>query len=128
MTLKRSLVVAALLTAAVSVSGCSTLGKLNFLDKKEANKSTATAGQRISVIAFDQKVEVAEALKGSDFFLPEAAPQADWRLPGGNAEQSVEHVAAAAKFEIAWRKGFGQKATRPSTSPPRRSPPRARSS
>jgi outer membrane protein assembly factor BamB len=111
MTLKRSLVLAALLTAAVSVSGCSTISKLNVFDKKEANKSTATAGQRISVIAFDQKVEAAEALKGLEFFLPDAQPIVDWPLPGGNAEQSVEHVAAGANFEIAWRKGFGQKST-----------------
>jgi outer membrane protein assembly factor BamB len=33
---------------------------------------------------------------------------AAWPLPGGNAEQSVENVAAAANFEIAWRKGFGR--------------------
>ena len=112
MTSKRSLLLAALLTTAVSVAGCSTISKINPFDKKEANKTLATQGQRISVIAFDQKVEPADALQGSDFFLPEAKVQTDWPLPGGNAEQSVEHVAAAANFDIAWRKGFGQKANR----------------
>lgn len=112
MTSKRSLLLAAMLTAAVSVAGCSTLSRVNPFHKKETNKTLATQGQRISVIAFDQKVEPAEALKGSDFFLPDAAVQADWPLPGGNAEQSVEHVAAGANFDIAWRKGFGQKANR----------------
>ncbi|CAN5229304.1 PQQ-like beta-propeller repeat protein [soil metagenome] len=112
MTTKRYLLLTAMLTAAVSVAGCSTLSKINPFDKKEANKTLATQGQRISVIAFDQKVEQSEALKGSDFYLPEATVQADWPLPGGNAEQSVEHVAAAANFDIAWKKGFGQKANR----------------
>ncbi|MBW8858340.1 MAG: dehydrogenase, partial [Caulobacter sp.] len=112
MTSKRSLLLAAMLTAAVSMAGCSTLSRVNPFHKKGANKTLATQGQRISVIAFDQKVEPAEALKGADFFLPEPAVQADWPLPGGNAEQSVEHVAAGANFDIAWRKGFGQKANR----------------
>jgi outer membrane protein assembly factor BamB len=112
MTSKRSLLLAALLTTAVSVAGCSTISKINPFDKKEANKTLATQGQRISVIAFDQKVEPAEALKGSDFYLPDATVQADWPLPGGNAAQSVEHVAAAANFDIAWTKGFGQKGNR----------------
>ena len=112
MTSKRSLLLAAMLTAAVSVAGCSTVSRVNPFHKKEANKTLATQGQRISVIAFDQKVEQAEGLKGADFYLPEPAVQADWPLPGGNVEQSVEHVAAAANFEIAWRKGFGQKANK----------------
>ena len=112
MTSKRSLLLAAMLTAAVSVAGCSTVSRVNPFHKKETNKTLATQGQRISVIAFEQKVEPAEGLKGADFYLPEPTVQADWPLPGGNIEQSVEHVAAAANFEIAWRKGFGQKANK----------------
>jgi hypothetical protein len=57
MTTKRYLLLTAMMTAAVSVAGCSTISKLNPFDKKEANKTLATQGQRISVIAFDQKVE-----------------------------------------------------------------------
>ncbi|PVM88941.1 dehydrogenase [Caulobacter radicis] len=112
MTLKRSLLLAAMMSAAVSVTGCSTVSKLNPFGKDDKNKATASQGQRISVIAFDQKVEAADGLKGVDFFLPEPQAQADWRLPGGSPEQSVEHVAAGKDFEIAWRKGFGQKANR----------------
>ena len=109
---KRSLVLAALLSTAVAATGCSTISKLNPFDKKDGNKSFATQGQRISVIAFDQKVEPTEALKGTEFFLPPAAERPDWKLPGGDAEQSVEHVIAAPQFEIAWKKGFGQKGNR----------------
>lgn len=53
MTTKRYLLLTAMMTAAVSVAGCSTISKLNPFDKKEANKTLATQGQRISVIAFD---------------------------------------------------------------------------
>ncbi|MDI1365438.1 MAG: PQQ-binding-like beta-propeller repeat protein [bacterium] len=112
MNSKRSVALIALMSAAMTVSGCSTVAKFNPFDKPEKDKATATQGQRISVIAFDQKVETSEVLKGAEFFIPEAARQVDWRLPGGDAEQSVEHVDAGKAFEIAWRKGFGQKASR----------------
>ena len=116
MNSKHSVALIALMSAAVTVSGCSTISstasKLNPFDKSEKDQAKATQGQRISVIAFDQKVEAAETLKGTEFYLPEPAVQAEWRLPGGNAEQSVEHVDAGKAFEIAWRKGFGQKANR----------------
>jgi hypothetical protein len=106
---KRSVALVALMSATVAVTGCSTVSKLNPFHGKDKNKSTATQGQRISVIAFDQKVEPNESLKGADFFLPEPVAQAEWRLPGGNAEQSIEHVDAGKAFEIAWKKGFGKK-------------------
>lgn len=107
---KRSVALVALMSTAMAVSGCSTVSKLNPFDKGEKNKSTASQGQRISIIAFDQKVEANESLKGADFFLPDPAVQAEWRLPGGNAEQSIEHVDAGKAFEIAWKKGFGKRA------------------
>ena len=106
---KRSVALVALMSAAVTVSGCSTVSKLNPFDKSEKNKSTASQGQRISIIAFDQKVEANESLKGADFFLPDPAAQAEWRLPGGNPEQSIEHVDAGKAFQVAWKKGFGKK-------------------
>jgi outer membrane protein assembly factor BamB len=70
MTTKRYLLLTAMMTAAVSVAGCSTISKINPFDKKEENKTLATQGQRISVIAFDQKVEQAEALKGATSSCP----------------------------------------------------------
>jgi outer membrane protein assembly factor BamB len=85
---KRSVALIALMSATMTVSGCSTISKINPFDKSDKNKSKATQGQRISVIAFDQKVETSESLKGADFYLPEPATQTEWRLPGGNAEQS----------------------------------------
>jgi outer membrane protein assembly factor BamB len=113
----------ALVIAAVALSGCSTLtaigDKIPFVNNKK-NASTATAGQRVSVIAFDDKLATAEGLKGADFQLPEPVDRADWPLPGGTPEQSVENVAAAPAFEIAWKRDFGKGAKRGSqvTSPP----------
>lgn len=120
MTPRRRLAAALLVAAAAaSLGACSTVEKVNPF-KKAAPKAVAADGRRISIIAFDQKVEVSDTLKGVDFFLPPATPQADWQLPGGNAEQSIEHVQAAPDFVIAWKKGFGKGSDRKAhvTAPP----------
>lgn len=114
MSFKRIGGVAVLAVAlSVGVSGCSTVGsavgKLNPFNRGEkASKTTASEGQRISIIAFQPKVEATSALKGQDFYLPPAAPQTSWPLPGGTPEQSVEHVQAGGDLRIAWRRGFGE--------------------
>jgi outer membrane protein assembly factor BamB len=108
---KRTAAVAAAALLALALGGCSTVAGLK--DKLPSfggakNKTVATAGERVSIIAFDQKVEANESLKGQDFFLPDAAPITSWALPGGTPEQSVENVAAGAQFDVAWRQGFGE--------------------
>lgn len=65
-------------------------------------------GTRIPVLTLNQQLQPSAALKGVDFALPPAQPQAAWPLPGGTPEQSVEHVAAAQGFEVAWRRKAGQ--------------------
>ncbi|CAN7333375.1 PQQ-binding-like beta-propeller repeat protein [Phenylobacterium sp. LjRoot219] len=96
------------MVAALGASGCSTLGKLNPFDGKDGPKETASAGERISIVPADQRLEPAEALKGVDFALPTPVVVADWPLPGGTPEQSVEHVDAAPSLTIAWRKDIGR--------------------
>jgi outer membrane protein assembly factor BamB len=111
--IQRTAALAAVSVLALSLGGCSAVSKAtDFVTSPFSgpakNKAVATEGERVSIIAFDEKVEVNEALKGQDFLLPEPAPMAAWPLPGGGPEQSVENVAAAAQFEVAWRKGFGK--------------------
>ncbi|WP_304167980.1 PQQ-like beta-propeller repeat protein [Phenylobacterium aquaticum] len=121
MTLRRNGLLALMLTVAVAASGCSTVGKINPFHKKDTGpKEVASVGQRVAVQAFDDKIEVAEGLKGADFFLPEPQPVTQWALPGGTPEQSVEHVAAGGGLSVAWKKSFGQKSSRGAhvTAPP----------
>jgi len=114
--ISRNVGVAVLFAGAMALGGCSTVsavgdaaGKLvPSFAKKNKPQEVAGEGQRISIIAFDQRVEAAEALKGADFFLPPALPQAEWPQPGGLGEFNVENVQAAPDFEIAWRRGFGK--------------------
>jgi outer membrane protein assembly factor BamB len=113
MSLRRSLVLAAVLAAALGASACSTLGRLNPFDRNdEGPQETAGEGQRISIVPADQRLEPTEALKGVDFSLPPPAPVADWPLPGGAPEQALGHVEAGGELTVAWRKGFGSGSSR----------------
>jgi outer membrane protein assembly factor BamB len=107
MTPSRKSFLAVLVVVALGASGCATVERFNPFKGKEA-KEVAAEGERISIISADQKLEPAEALKGVDFFLPNPAPIAEWPVPGGTIEQSVENVDAAPNLAIAWRKSVGQ--------------------
>ena len=95
MIVRRATLTAVVLGLAVATSGCSTVtgavDRINPFKPKEV-KDEAADGRRISVIAFDEKVAVADGLNGVDFFIPPAAPQPDWTLPGGPTEVAVENV------------------------------------
>jgi outer membrane protein assembly factor BamB len=106
MTPRRQVLVA-LMIAAVGVSGCSTVSRFNPFKGKEKPSETAGEGERISIIAADQILEPATALKGVDFSLPQAAAIAEWPLPGGTPEQSTGNIDTPTTLTIAWRKGFG---------------------
>ena len=105
----RKALLAALLIAALGASGCSTVSKLNPFDKKDKGPAElAGEGTRISIVAADQRLEPAEALKGVEFALPSPVKIVEWPVPGGTPEQSIEHVDAAPGLAVAWRKSFGQ--------------------
>ena len=89
-----------------ALSGCAVIQAANIFDKS-ANKSVAAQGERIPVLPPQDVVTPAAALKGQDFSLPAPQAIAEWPLPGGTPEQSVEHAAAAPDLRIAWRQGLG---------------------
>ena len=100
----RALTIAA--TLSIGLSGCSLIRAANLLDK-DNNKSVAAQGERIPVLPADDQISPSAALKGQDFFLPAPTAMTAWPVPGGNPEQSIEHVAAAPDLRIAWREGLG---------------------
>ena len=107
--MNRVLKVALLGGLAVSLASCASVrGALPFgLGGKKEPQATATVGQRISVLEFEQQLAPSAALSGRDFFLPGPQAATAWTQPGGNADNSVEHVIAAPAFTVAWRRGVG---------------------
>ena len=105
---RRHVLLAVLLSAAIGASGCSTVSRLNPFHGSSASKESATEGPRISILQPEEQLTPAAALKGVDFSLPPVAPVADWPLPGGTLEQSVENIDAAPGLAIVWRRGIGQ--------------------
>ncbi len=109
---------AALLVIGAGASGCAGLKtpRVPFFhlgqNDEIANAPKAAKGERIPVLALNDKLQPAAALKGVDFVLPAAEPRTDWPLPGGTPEQSVAPVPAAQSFVIAWRKKVGVGGTR----------------
>jgi len=97
-----------------ALAGCGTLSKVGSLNPfhGKPKPSSVSRGNRIPIIALNDQLTVSDALKGQDFLLPPPEPLADWPLPGGTPAQSVEHVAAAPDFVVAWRRPIGQKSSR----------------
>lgn len=100
--------------ALLPLGACSTLSKVGDLSpfhhrsgEKDRGGRASAKTNRIPVIALDDQLKVADALKGQDFLLPAPAPQADWPVPGGTLEQSVENVDAAPAFQVAWKRSIG---------------------
>lgn len=107
-SMRRTRLLALFLVASVAVSGCSTVSRFNPFNKSDDGpQETASEGERIAIVAADQTLEVAEALKGADFFLPAPEAMTAWPLPGGTPEQSAGHPEAGGSLSVAWKRGFG---------------------
>ena len=112
--MNRVLKVALICGVAATMASCGTVRRnLPFgLGGKEDAQATASAGDRISVLEFDQQLAPSAALSGRDFFLPGPQAVTAWTQPGGTAENLVEHVIAAPEFQIAWKRGVGSGSAR----------------
>ena len=96
------------LVAALGLTSCAKVASLNPLKKHDAEDSAvASQGQRISIVAFDQKLEPSKSLKGLGYYLPPAAAVTSWPVAGGPVDQSIQNAAAAADFKVAWSKSIG---------------------
>lgn len=119
--MNKALKVVLLCGLAATVASCGTVRRaLPFgLGRSDDAQATASAGERISVLEFEQQLAPSAALSGRDFFLPGPQSVTAWSQPGGNAENAVEHVIAAQDFTVAWKRkiGEGSARTRQVTSP-----------
>ncbi len=115
LTADRAFKIALVCGAALSLAACGTVrNALPFgLGGDDGPTATASEGQRVSVLEFEQQLAPSAALAGRDFFLPGPVAATSWSQPGRNAENNVEHVIAAPSFTVAWRASIGAGSSRP---------------
>jgi outer membrane protein assembly factor BamB len=112
MNARNALAIAAVALLGSSLAACGTVSKLDPFHKESANTAKAAQGERIPLIALNQKLEVSDALKGQSFFLPDAQAVAAWPQPIGTPGQWIDNLAAAQDFRVAWSHGFGEGSNR----------------
>ncbi|WP_396593263.1 PQQ-binding-like beta-propeller repeat protein [Brevundimonas sp. R86498] len=113
-TVSRVLKTAIVLGLAASLASCASARRiLPFgLGKDDTPQATASDGQRISILSFEQQLAPAAGLAGRDFFLPGPVAATAWPVPGGTVENAIEHVIAAPEFTVSWRRRIGQGSAR----------------
>jgi outer membrane protein assembly factor BamB len=84
----RNFRIALMLAAALASSGCS-------IFKKGHKTSTPVLGQRISVLTSENEAEIDPATQALPFSLPPAVENTGWTESGGNASNSMGHLALA---------------------------------
>ena len=112
MNARTALALAAIAVIGASAAGCSTVQRINPFHKADENKVKAAEGERIPLIAYNQKLEVSDALRGQSFFLPDPEPVAAWPQPVGTPGQWIENLAAGKDFRIAWKRSVGEASNR----------------
>ncbi|MFN4296267.1 MAG: PQQ-binding-like beta-propeller repeat protein [Brevundimonas sp.] len=111
-SMSKPLKIALICGLAVAVASCSTARRIWPFGGDDAPGSVASAGERISILEFEQQLTPSTDLAGRDFFVPGPQAITAWPVPGGNLEQSLEHVIAAPNFTVAWRRNIGEGGSR----------------
>lgn len=100
--------VSLLAVACVTLGACSSIPLLNRIGGGDDDDGVvASQGQRLSIVAFEQKVEPAKSLKGVGYYIPPAQPVAEWRMSGGPQDAVIQNADAAKSFRVAWTKSIG---------------------
>ena len=90
----RTFGIALLIAAAVASSGCGVF--------KKGKPKTPVLGERIPVLTSESDAEIDPATQSLPFNLPAAAENAGWTESGGNASNSMGHVALGAALQPAF--------------------------
>jgi outer membrane protein assembly factor BamB len=111
---KRAVKILAVVGLAATVASCASARRmLPFgLGQDDTPQATASEGDRISILSFEQSLTPSAALSGRDFFVPGPTARTAWPMAGGTAENLVEHSIAGPNFEVAWRRGVGRGSSR----------------
>ena len=112
MTKSRTFGIALLIAAALASSGCGVF--------KKGKPKTPVLGERIPVLTSESDAQIDPATQALPFSLPPAVENAGWTESGGNASNSMGHVALGAALQPAFtvQAGRGSSLTARLAAPP----------
>src|SRR5262249_36188387 len=96
--------IAVLLTAALTLSGCDIWNQY-FGDPK-----VPLPGERIPVLKLDRQLAADPQLAETKVLLPKPYENRDWAQAGGNSSHAMHHLALAEAPKLAWQVGIGSSA------------------
>lgn len=109
---KNTIFIALLAVGLMSLSACSTLGKVtdavNPFNGKDKASEVKVDPDRISILTLNDKLEVSGALAPADIVLPDAYTNPDWPQAGGYATHSVQRTNAPGALNKVWSRSAGK--------------------
>lgn len=112
------LILALTLTSVMALSGCQTLSRINDINPFAKDESKVGQGEvagedeRISILSFEDQLQVGGSITPDQVVLPEAYRNADWPQTGGNSSHVMQHTGATGPLNRAWSKDIGSSSGR----------------
>jgi len=97
-----------MIAAAAALSACASAPRVWPFGGDDSPSETAPADGRISILSFEQKLEVDTALGGRTPYVPPPTDVAVWPQPGGPEDNAPAHASMAGDFSIVARRNVGQ--------------------
>ncbi|HEX2594420.1 MAG TPA: PQQ-binding-like beta-propeller repeat protein [Rhizomicrobium sp.] len=107
MKLRAILTAAVIATAAISLTGCNVLDTVGGWFASD-NKKSKLRGERISVMALDESMQVDASLKDTPVVLPPPYANDAWPQPGGYASNAMYHLQASGPLNVLWEQDAGK--------------------
>ncbi len=98
---------AGLVALILALAGCDWIGGIF-----EDTSKTKLAGERVSVLGLDRRLEPDPKLAEVDVHLPPAAVNPDWPQAGGYPSHAMQHLALGSALHRVWRADVGEGASR----------------
>lgn len=110
---RKSTFIVPFLLAGLTLSACSTVGKvtdaINPFDGKSAKDSKVKEDpDRISILSLDEKLTVSDSIQPSEVVLPPAYTNTDWAQVGGYPTHAVQHTDASGPLKKKWSRDVGK--------------------
>jgi len=92
----------------LGLNGCAMVSKVTHNANSDEG-AVISQGQRISIVAFQQKLQPSKSLSGVGYYIPAAQPVSAWPVGGGDQTTPLQNVAAGKDLKIAWTRSIGEK-------------------